>query len=82
MKKATEYPKPSLEEKLAKGTATRSYQRQYDSIRNRNDQQKNEYGYRKHNSPDYNKYRTGVKEAPRIRNKAKDEEKEPLRNKN
>lgn len=41
MKKATEYPKPSLEERLAKGQPQRTYPRHYDINKNRNEQQKN-----------------------------------------
>lgn len=75
MRKATEYPKPSLEDRLAKGSSQRAYQRHFETIKARNEQQsRGEYGYRKHNSPDYNKYRGGGKESPRAKNNHEEKE--------
>lgn len=77
MRKATEYPKPSLEDRLAKGS-TRPYQRHYEALKARNEQHSRaEYGYRKHNSPDYNKYRATGKESPRAKNNNQDDKEQP-----
>jgi hypothetical protein len=56
MRKATEYPGGPLEKRIIRNKETRDYQRPVDSIKVR---QEGQQGVpRKHNSPDYNKYRT------------------------
>lgn len=58
MRKATDYPKLSLEERIAKSNGQRVPQRQYDPVKPRQDAHQD---HRKHNSPDYNKYRSDNK---------------------
>ena len=83
MQRATEYPNQRYEEKgLAKTKNQRSYERPLDIIKTRHEAQKQQHsgGYRKHNSPDYNKYRTqDIKNNPRIRGNHSPEEQQNRR---
>jgi len=56
MRKATEYPGGPLEKKIHRNNEHRGYQRPVDSLKAR--QEGHQGVHRKHNSPDYNKYRT------------------------
>ena len=56
MKKATEYPKVS-EDRQLKNLAQRQPQKAYDSFKGRLDNNPRDTDNRKHNSPEYNRYR-------------------------
>jgi hypothetical protein len=58
MKKVTEYPKVG-EERQLKNLGQRQPQRTYDSLKGRHDNNPRDTDHRKHNSPDYNRYRQG-----------------------
>jgi hypothetical protein len=86
MKKVTEYPKVG-EERQLKSLAQRQPQRTYDSLKGRHDNNPRDTDNRKHNSPDYNRYRQGNENRGnyqndlkggynKVRNTSENEEKE------
>ena len=76
-----DYPS-GLSDDRSKNTQQRSYQKHLDVLKSRHEMNKNPQNNRKHNSPDYNKYRTQDPQKNTVTRSAKprDDEKEQKTN--